>query len=559
MCKLRTDQSLTAREHHLSSAQMFAMCTGPNCNFYESLRLKNEVFPIMRSDDISKAAMGDVLICSYAESLLRKHRRPQIKNVISNKMRELGRLLLTLREASGCQILLDTLKPEMFDHFVAATKIISGYNEETQSFKASSLALHMGTTLKQICDMATKLLIKKTKLLPYEDSEKCLKEIKRLKNLFENHWSSKISSLALKNLNENKYEKPKLMPLTTDIMKFNNYVSRQAREARDKLMGTTHPKANFRLLSECILALTLLLNRKRIGEVQFLKVENYIDVSMQNVQEEFLQALSESEKILTKSFKRVVTLGKGSKPIPLLFSTTIQELINVLLAKRNVYISQKNPYLFANPNTTDKYLSGYHTIKKLAENSEVSNTTLFTSTRLRKQIATVLQVLNITESEFEQFARFMGHTKKTHATYYRLSQDVYETAKISKMLLTINSGKTQKYQGKTLEDIEISDAIETDSDTETEEKDAGEESSKSSRLPSKEIILEENYTDASDDSAARPSRVHPKALHSNAYKAVCRDPAATAGSRLHGSDCQDRNATLRALFPARPTENPLLR
>ncbi|XP_050315165.1 uncharacterized protein LOC126749510 [Anthonomus grandis grandis] len=227
-CKLRTDQSLTARQHHLSSAQMFAMCTGPNSNFYESLRLKNEVFPIMRSDDISKAAMGDVLICSYAESLLRKHRRPQIKNVISNKMRELGRLLLTLREASGCQILLDTLKPEMFDHFVAATKIISGYNEETRSFKASSLALHMGTTLKQICDMATKLLIKKTKLLPYEDSEKCLKEIKRLKKIFENHWSSEISSLALKNLNENKYEKPKLMPLTTDIMKFNNYVSRQA-------------------------------------------------------------------------------------------------------------------------------------------------------------------------------------------------------------------------------------------------------------------------------------------------------------------------------------------
>lgn len=67
------------REHHLFSAQMFAVCSGTNRGFYDTLRLKIEVFPIMRNDNISKTSMNDILICSYAESLLRKHKRTQIK------------------------------------------------------------------------------------------------------------------------------------------------------------------------------------------------------------------------------------------------------------------------------------------------------------------------------------------------------------------------------------------------------------------------------------------------------------------------------------------------
>lgn len=87
---------------------------------------------------------------------------------------------------------------------------------------------------------------------------------------------------------------------------------------------------------------------------------------------------------------------------------------------RNIWISDaSNTYLFANANSKNGWLSGYHVLKKLAEESGVSNKNLFTSTRLRKHIATILQVTNITESEMEQFANFMGHTRKTHETYYR--------------------------------------------------------------------------------------------------------------------------------------------
>lgn len=220
-CSLRSVQNAESdREQHLSSAQLFSVCSGAYNDFYSSLRLKNEVFPIMRNDEIAKLAMNDILICCYADNLLRRHKRPQIRNSISNKMRECGRLLLCLKNMTGLQKLFDFLKPQFFDNFIAATKVISGYDPETFTFKTSSLPLHMGTTLKQICDVATKMVIKKSSLFSCSKQEDTLKEIKQLKKLIETNWNWEISSLALKNLNENRHIKAKLLPLTQDVMKF---------------------------------------------------------------------------------------------------------------------------------------------------------------------------------------------------------------------------------------------------------------------------------------------------------------------------------------------------
>ncbi|KAH0998598.1 hypothetical protein HUJ04_005429 [Dendroctonus ponderosae] len=57
----------------------------------------------------------------------------------------------------------------------------------------------------------------------------------------------------------------------------------------------------------------------------------------------------------------------------------------------------------------------------------------------------------------EQFATFMGHTKETHRSYYRLPQDVYQTAKVSKLLMAINNGNAGKFKGKSLDEITLSD------------------------------------------------------------------------------------------------------
>lgn len=237
--------------------------------------------------------------------------------------------------------------------------------------------------------------------------------------MISSHWNSELSSLALKDLNEKQWEKPKIFPLTSELNHFQQYVFDAANNACENIKANKEIHLNFCKLCECIMALTLLVNRKRIGEIQFLKLQTYLTDKVASQPEEILESLTETEKMLAKHFKRVITGGKGSRAVAILFPKNIQIFINFMLSVRSKFVSAFNEYLFANPKTENGCLSGYHVLKKLADQSGVTNKELFTSTRMRKQIATVLQVMNLNETDMEQFANFMGHTPKTHKEYYR--------------------------------------------------------------------------------------------------------------------------------------------
>lgn len=103
-----------------------------------------------------------------------------------------------------------------------------------------------------------------------------LKNIKHLRALISAHWNSELSSLALKDHNEKQWEKPKMFPLTSELMQFQKYVVGEAAKACNNIKsGNKQPHVHFRKLSECEMALTLLLDRKRIGETQFFKLDTY--------------------------------------------------------------------------------------------------------------------------------------------------------------------------------------------------------------------------------------------------------------------------------------------
>lgn len=52
--------------------------------------------------------------------------------------------------------------------------------------------------------------------------------------------------------------------------------------------------------------------------------------------------------------------------------------------------------------------------------------------------------------------------------HFRLPQNVYQMAKVSKLLLALNKGKCIEYKGKSLDDIQLSDTAESD-DSENED------------------------------------------------------------------------------------------
>lgn len=61
----------------------------------------------------------------------------------------------------------------------------------------------------------------------------------------------------------------------------------------------------------------------------------------------------------------------------------------------------------------------------------------------------------MSQNDIEQLATFMGHTGNIHKKVYRLPDDVYQTAKISKLLMLMEKGEAGAYKGKRLDEIDI--------------------------------------------------------------------------------------------------------
>jgi hypothetical protein len=92
-------------------------------------------------------------------------------------------------------------------------------------------------------------------------------------------------------------------------------------------------------------------------------------------------------------------------------------------------------------------------LKYAASESGLKHPERITSTNLRKQLATLSQVLHITESDQDILAKFMGHDIQVHRQYYR--QGTLEIAKVSKVLHALNTGNITYVTDKDLNEISL--------------------------------------------------------------------------------------------------------
>lgn len=226
---------------------------------------------------------------------------------------------------------------------------------------------------------------------------------------------------------------------------------------RTDLIQNSKDTKSFRELQEAIFCSILIFNKRRVGELQRMTLASFLEFSkVPPTSSEFEKVLTEAEKILFKSLKRIVIRGKRGRGVPVLLTPKIVESIDYTVSLRSNFNLDSNPYLFGIPGTENP-ITGNAAMRKHAKIAlgDVSKSCLLTSTRLRKQLATVVQILNMNKNELEQLATFMGHTEKTHSEFYRLPDDVYQTAKVSKLLLLAKHSSIEQFKGQSLSEIEI--------------------------------------------------------------------------------------------------------
>lgn len=122
------------------------------------------------------------------------------------------------------------------------------------------------------------------------------------------------------------------------------------------------------MLSRCTLLMTMIFNRRRPAEVESLLIEKYTQNYDPVKKEEF--ALTALEKILTGRFKWVVSGGKGTKSVPLLFSKKMQRYIDIMLDIPTSFklVPTENEYVFAEVGAPKNCMNGYSILQNFPKN-----------------------------------------------------------------------------------------------------------------------------------------------------------------------------------------------
>ncbi|XP_022106564.1 uncharacterized protein LOC110987795 isoform X2 [Acanthaster planci] len=472
----QSDTSRKKKRYGLVKASRMMLPVAPGVS-----KRTHEIMSKMKSDSIARVARSDPLIRKFAEKLTMKHGhcRDQ-EGYIRQRIRELSRLILEYRVLTGEKNaeLTDLIYPPKFESVTHATRIAAGFNEDTNLYTTPSLALKIGHSLKICTD-----ILKGEALISGDEFTQ--KRCKGFLSLYDLNWEEKVSHHALRSLNETKRNNPKLLPLTQDVVKLSKYLKEQVKASQEELERANGPEISkaWRKLAEALLAQVVVFNRKRPGEVSKMSLEDYCKCSSGEVC--ILDgALSEFEKALCRVLWRVEIIGKRSRTVAVLLTADMKKAMDTLTAKRSsAHISEDNVYLFAL--SGEGHIRACDCLRESSVQCGAEHPEYLRATRLRKQIATVSQIMNLKENELDVLANFLGHDIRTHRQYYRLPNSTLQVAKVSKVLMKMERGDMKGLAGKSLADVDIHPSEEYITDAESDESDSEAEDKVPDVLPPK--------------------------------------------------------------------------
>lgn len=149
---------------------------------------------------------------------MKNHRQIHFVNVISRKMRELAKLLIEIRKKDqSVKDLLGALNPKYYDLIVSATKVVGKYDSEKDRFDSPTFAMNISTSIKQCCNIAFMLALKKQGPYMEVNTAEIEAGLKTLIHLIDSNWKYDVSSQATIDLNKKKWNKVTIIPLANDL------------------------------------------------------------------------------------------------------------------------------------------------------------------------------------------------------------------------------------------------------------------------------------------------------------------------------------------------------
>lgn len=410
----------------------------------------------LRSDSISRIVKSDKTIMALAKKLCQHLGDDTDQHFDARQnLRRVGRLLQQLRIEvnSPDKALIDFINPQSFRIVCSSCRAISRFDGATNRYKTQSLAQRLGPMLDKICDILL------TDSIEHQDTV-LQQNVTDFRKLYELNWSDEVSVKASKTLAETRRKKDSssILPLADDVKVLSNYLEKTAKTNYDILIGTPTPDGKERAweeLSKAVLTHTILFSRRRAGEVSKMTLSDYERRRTADVDGPVAATLTKLEQKLCTVFKRTLVKGKRGRPVPVIFTKQMEQYIDCLILHRAGLVDDDNLYLFARVTPSLEHIRGTDAMRESANACGAERPDTLRSTTLRKQIATLSQVMNLQENELDVLATFLGHDIRVHRKYYRLADETIQVAKVAKLLMNMEKGGQGLLPGQTLDSLDI--------------------------------------------------------------------------------------------------------
>lgn len=126
---------------------------------------------------------------------------------------------------------------------------------------------------------------------------------------------SKVSSVARESLSTAKFNKIQLLPIVKDVAKLSKYMESEIKSIIQDVSDSDKLNSYTRLC-KIVLAQVILFNRKRSGEAERLRKNDFLKCAInQKVDDDICKTLTVFEKTLCQTHLRVETRGKRGRKV----------------------------------------------------------------------------------------------------------------------------------------------------------------------------------------------------------------------------------------------------
>ncbi|KYM96449.1 hypothetical protein ALC62_12893 [Cyphomyrmex costatus] len=404
------------------------------CRIHEaaSEQLRNIIFPILQEDKVVRAIRFDKLVILYGNQLCLKYTHQHQHDMIRAKLRLTGRFKLAFREINNKIKNFESLyHPRNYDDCISAIKVVAGYNNIDNTYKAPATATSLSTLIKKIAQVEIMECIKQ------QDAEK-QRLVEDFLKLLTVDIGTSVNTTVAETQSTRKRHKVQL-PSMEDIKTLYTHLKEKRIEACTALKQF-FSFDNWLSLTEATLTSVHVFNRRRAGEIERTLIEDFKTYERinKNMYSDMYTSLSAQNKKIAERYVRFSIRGKLGRTVPVLLPNDLLECINLILQFREeAKVPKQNPYVFGLPSNDKrryKYLRACTLMRKFAVECNAVYANTLRGTILRKHVATHCMQLNLNDVDVSDLANFMGHAEKIHKDIYRQPLPSIEILKISQYL-----------------------------------------------------------------------------------------------------------------------------